>query len=222
MRIKITLLAMLFALTVAAQSTMCIWKKNGTQTEILVSEISSITFSLTGSEPTDNNDFNMEQARQEIEQYLRDWSAAMIDADTEALGHMMADDIILRHITGQTQTKQEWLDEVASGSMDYHEIENRDVSITFIDSETADVSFTSVITATIWGSRGTWTLHNTMRLARIEGRWVRVNSDYTNAVREVRNSPSSNSATRSFTLSGTVYTGGRGIMIQNNKKYVRK
>ena len=93
----------------------------------------------------------------------------------------MADDIILRHITGQTQTKQEWLNEVASGSMDYHKIEQRDVNIQFINSETADVSFTSVITATIWGSYGTWTLHNTMRLARINGRWIRVKDDYASA-----------------------------------------
>ena len=105
----------------------------------------------------------------------------MVDADTGKLGRMLADDIILRHITGQTQTKQEWLDEVSGGSMDYHKIERRDVNIKFINSETADISFTSIITATIWGSSGTWTLHNTMRLARINGRWIRVKDDYASA-----------------------------------------
>ena len=128
-----------------------------------------------------DNDNDMEKAREEILQYLSEWCNAMVDADTEKLGSMLADDIILRHITGQTQTKQEWLDEVASGSMDYHKIEQRDVNIQFINSETADVSFTSIITATIWGSNGTWTLHNTMRLARISGRWIRVRDDYTSA-----------------------------------------
>ena len=124
-----------------------------------------------------NTDNDMKQAREEILQYLSEWCKAMVDADTEKLGSMMADDIILRHITGQTQTKQEWLDEVGSGSMDYHKIEQSDVNIRFINSETADVSFTSVITATIWGSNGTWTLHNTMRLVRINGRWIRVKDD---------------------------------------------
>lgn len=133
-------------------------------------------------ESTNTNSGNdMERAREEIQQYLSEWCKAMIDADTEKLGSMLADDIILRHITGQTQTKQEWLNEVGSGSMDYHKIEQRDVDIKFINSETADVSFTSIITATIWGSNGTWTLHHTMRLARINGHWIRVKEDYTSA-----------------------------------------
>ena len=133
-------------------------------------------------EPTStDSDNDMEKAREEILQYLSGWCNAMVDADTGKLGRMLADDIILRHITGQTQTKQEWLDEVSGGSMDYHKIEQRDVNIKFINSETADISFTSIITATIWGGSGTWTLHNTMRLARINGRWIRVKDDYASA-----------------------------------------
>lgn len=171
-------------------------------------------------ESTNNDNNNMEQARQEIEQFLRDWSAAMIDADTMALSRLMADNIILRHITGQTQTKHEWLEEVANGSMDYHEIVNRDVSITFIDNQTADLSFTSVITATIWGSRGTWTPHSTMRLSHRNGNWMRVNQDETNAVRSIRSIKSSDSNV--FTLSGLRATGKKGIVISNKKKYISK
>ena len=169
------------------------------------------------STDTDND---MEKAREEILQYLSEWCTAMVDADTEKLGSMMANDIILRHITGQTQTKQEWLDEVASGSMDYHEIEQRDVNINFINSETADVSFTSVITATIWGSYGTWTLHNTMRLARINGRWIRVKDDYTSGINQISSNASMDAA--EYTLSGVLSKGGRGIIIKNKKKYIRK
>ena len=165
-------------------------------------------------------DNDMEKAREEILQYLSEWCTAMVDADTEKLGSMMADDIILRHITGQTQTKQEWLDEVASGSMDYHEIEQRDVNINFINSETADVSFTSVITATIWGSYGTWTLHNTMRLARINGRWIRVKDDYTSRINRISSTPSTD--TPEYTLGGVLTKGGKGIIIKNKKKYIRK
>lgn len=166
-----------------------------------------------------NYDNDMEKAREEIQQYLSEWCKAMVDADTEKLGSMMADDIILRHITGQTQTKQEWLDEVASGSMDYHNIEQRDVNIQFINSETADVSFTSVITATIWGSYGTWTLHNTMRLARINGRWIRVKDDYTSGVNRISSTPSTD--TPEYTLGGVLTKGGKGVIIKNKKKYIR-
>lgn len=167
-----------------------------------------------------NYDNDMNKAREEIEQYLSEWCKAMVDADTEKLGSMMADDIILRHITGQTQTKQEWLDEVGSGSMDYHKIEQSDVNIQFINSETADVSFTSVITATIWGSNGTWTLHNTMRLGRINGRWIRVRDDYTSGISQISSTPAADEP--EYTLGGILTKGGKGIIVKNKKKYIRK
>ena len=167
-----------------------------------------------------NYDNDMNKAREEIEQYLSEWCKAMVDADTEKLGSMMADDIIMRHITGQTQTKQEWLDEVGSGSMDYHKIEQSDVNIQFINSETADVSFTSVITATIWGSNGTWTLHNTMRLGRINGRWIRVRDDYTSGISQISGTPAADEP--EYTLGGVLTKGGKGIIVKNKKKYIRK
>ena len=149
----------------ANAQTMQVWMKDGTRLDYGVSSIESITF----SEQTD-----MDLARQEIEQFLDDWNAAMVAADTARLGAMMDDSIILCHITGMTQTKREWLEEVASGSMKYHKIVKRDVSISFASNGSASVSFTSVITATIWGSYGTWTLSGSMRLVKRNGRWIRV------------------------------------------------
>ncbi|MBR3413989.1 MAG: hypothetical protein IKG81_15010 [Bacteroidales bacterium] len=46
--------------------------------------------------------------------------------------------------------------------------------VTSNSDSSASVSFTSVITATIWGSYGTWTLSGTMRLVKRNGRWIRV------------------------------------------------
>ena len=149
----------------ANAQTMQVWMKDGTRQDYAVSSIENITF----SEQTD-----MDLARQEIERFLDNWNEAMVTADTVRLGAMMDDEIILRHITGMTQTKREWLEEVASGSMKYHKIVKRDVSITFASDGSASVSFTSVITATIWGSYGTWTLSGTMKLVKRSGRWIRI------------------------------------------------
>lgn len=146
--------------------TMRVWMKDGSERQFAVSEVESVTFS--------EEETSMEKIKQEIEQFLDDWNAAMIAADTVRLGAMMDDGIILRHITGMTQTKREWLEEVASGSMKYHKIEKRDVVVTSNSDGSASVSFTSVITATIWGSYGTWTLSGTMRLVKRSERWIRV------------------------------------------------
>ena len=139
---------------------------------------------------------------------------------TVKLGSMLADDIILRHITGQTQTKQEWLDEVAGGSMDYHEIEQRDINIKFISDEIADVAFTSIITATTCCGSGTWTLHSTMRLARVNGQWIRVHEDYVSGINKISSTLSTDAP--EYTLGGVLTKGGKGIIIKNRKKYVWK
>ena len=146
--------------------TMRVWMKDGSERQFAVSEIDSVTIN---EEVT-----SMEQLKKEIEQFLDEWNDAMIAADTVRLGAMMDDGIILRHITGMTQTKREWLEEVASGSMNYHKIEKRDVVVTQNSDGSVNVSFTSVITATIWGSYGTWTLSGAMRLEKHNGRWIRV------------------------------------------------
>ena len=160
-----TICCMLLVCACEAQ-TMRVWMKDGSERQFAVSEIESVTFS--------EEETSMEQQKKEIEQFLDDWNAAMIAADTVRLGAMMDDGIILRHITGMTQTKREWLEEVASGLMKYHKIGKRDVVVTSNSDGSASVSFTSVITATIWGSYGTWTLSGTMRLEKRSGRWVRV------------------------------------------------
>jgi len=160
-----TICCMLLVCACEAQ-TMRVWMKDGSERQFAMSEVESVTFS--------EEETSMEQIKQEIEQFLDDWNATMIAADTVRLGAMMDDGIILRHITGMTQTKCEWLEEVASGSMKYHKIEKRDVVVTSNSDGSASVSFTSVITATIWGSYGTWRLSGTMRLVKRSGRWIRV------------------------------------------------
>ena len=110
----------------------------------------------------------------EVNQFLDCWNAAMISADTAALAAMMDEAIVLRHLSGATQTRSEWLADVKSGTMRYHNVEKRDVRIRQEVDGSIKVKFTSVITATIWGSRGTWTLHPIMRLVRKDGRLVRV------------------------------------------------
>lgn len=125
-----------FTLLVCAceAQTMRVWMKDGSERQFAVSEIERVTFS--------EEETSMEQLKKEIEQFLDDWNDAMIAADTVRLGTMMDDGIILRHITGMTQTKREWLEEVASGSMKYHKIEKRDVVVTSNSDSSASVSFT--------------------------------------------------------------------------------
>lgn len=109
----------------------------------------------------------------EVNHYLDRWNAAMVAADTVALAEMMDEAIVLRHLSGATQTRGQWLADVEAGKMKYHQVEKSDVRIRQEKDGSVTVHFTSVVTATIYGSGGTWTLHPTIRLVRRNGQWMR-------------------------------------------------
>lgn len=130
-------------------------------------------------QPAENNQEqqdleDMTQEEQEIIASLDRWCRAMIDRDVETLGSLMADDLILVHITGATQTKQEWLDEIAAETMRYYSIERQNQSIE-VTGDRAIARYTSVIDARIWGSRGTWRLNTTMYMTKVGDNWIRIN-----------------------------------------------
>ena len=94
----------------------------------------------------------MTEEQQAITSMIEKRNKAMIDKDIETMNSLMADDLILVHITGATQTKQEWLAEIANDTMRYFDIEMQNMSITVNDSQ-AIATYTSIIDARILGSR---------------------------------------------------------------------
>ena len=100
---------------------------------------------------------------------------AMVEQDVNILSYLMDDDLILRHITGKTQTKKEWLDDVASGNMFYINIENTKMDIN-IDGDRATIDHTNIIEARIYGSHGTWTLSSTSYYVKRSNRWIWTNA----------------------------------------------
>ena len=113
-----------------------------------------------------------EQALKEV--YTRRLQA-MVEQDTATLAELMDDDLILRHITGATQTKQEWLDDIAAGNMYYININNTKFSIA-INGNRAEIEHTNVIEACIYGSHGTWTLSGTSYYEKRDGKWIWTNA----------------------------------------------
>ncbi|GAB3109936.1 nuclear transport factor 2 family protein [Janibacter alkaliphilus] len=105
----------------------------------------------------------------------RAMSRAMVDADTRALGSLLASSYTLTHMTGTEQTSARWLEEIASGEMDYHHVE--DVDVTVSDGEGAEaaapeLTVRSLTDATIWGSRATWRLQLRHTFVRGEAGWL--------------------------------------------------
>ncbi len=167
----------------------------GSSVSVLKSELPNAKildgFSIQGT--TVQN--NVEEARKQVRNYIDgldiDFSnskdeeklkeaynmrlTAMVEQDVDTLSYLMDDDLILRHITGRTQTKTEWLNDVASGNMFYINIENTRMDIK-INGDRATIDHTNIIEARIYGSYGTWTLSGTSYYVKRSNRWIWTNA----------------------------------------------
>lgn len=112
---------------------------------------------------------------------LDDDEAAVLEADrernrllvgqrTDELDELLSPDFVAVHITGYEQTKAEWLAQIASGQMRYHDIQALSATVT-IDGDSAVAVTRSLVDATIYGSRGTWPLESTTMYVRDGGTW---------------------------------------------------
>ena len=80
---------------------------------------------------------------------------AMMDADAESLRSTLTEDATLTHITGQIQTRDEWVQSVADKTMSYSNIEVVSAHVERSDNGAQLVARTRT-TANINGSDGTW------------------------------------------------------------------
>ena len=82
---------------------------------------------------------------------------AMMDADAESLRSTLTEDATLTHITGQIQTRDEWVQSVADKTMSYSNIEVISARVERSDNGAQLVARTRT-TANINGSDGTWNI----------------------------------------------------------------
>ena len=101
---------------------------------------------------------------------------AMVDKDTDTLREMMGADTTVRHITGRTQTMDEWLSDVENEEMKYYSIEITNPEIV-MNGDTATLTCSNVIDARIYGSRGTWTLSGRAAFEKRDGQWTMVHPE---------------------------------------------
>jgi hypothetical protein len=127
----------------------------------------SITAANKGSSSVTNSD--EEKAR--ILAAHRAMYRAMLGGRTAELGALLDDGYSLTHITGYRQPKREWLGAIDSGEMRYHSEQENSVTIEVSDA-TALLVARSVVTATIFGARGTWNLQLTTTYARKADKWM--------------------------------------------------
>ena len=99
---------------------------------------------------------------------------AMTEADIDTMRQIVSEDMKFVHMSGMTQTREEYFADVADGSLTYYAI-GMENPVVEVDGDLAAVTYTSVLTANAYGARGTFRMKGTHWYRKIGGEWIAVN-----------------------------------------------
>ena len=115
---------------------------------------------------------NREYDKDELEvlERFKEFQLAMIDKDSSKLEELMNDNYTLTHMSGKTQTKKEYINEIMDGTLNYYKSTIINPTITIQD-EKAILKADVTLDAKVYGMKGTWTLHSQQSMKKIDNKW---------------------------------------------------
>ena len=99
---------------------------------------------------------------------------AMIDQDIEVLDRIILDGTVFIHMSGKTQTKDEYFADIRDGRLDYQDYTMENAKVV-IDGDNATLTCYVVLTANAYGAQGSWPFDVTAHFVRIDGTWHMTN-----------------------------------------------
>ena len=124
-----------------------------------------------------HNSAETEEAQMEEQRVIARYQAvqqAMIDKDIDSLDEIILDGTIFRHMSGKTQTKDEYFADIRDGRLDYQSYTMTDAKVV-IDGDDATLTCRVVLTANAYGAQGSWPFNVTAHLVKIDGEWYMTN-----------------------------------------------
>ena len=142
-----------------------------------VSSTSSESLSVQESVLSSTVEQESETMINEEEKVLAAYEAmqqAMIDKDIDKLDRIVKDGTTFTHMSGKTQTKEEYFGEIADGTLNYYryKIENGKINVS---GNTATLSADVTLTAKVYGTSGSWTLPVNAHFEKINNEWIYTN-----------------------------------------------
>ena len=100
-----------------------------------------------------------------------EFQKALIDKDEDLLDEIILESYELVHMSGKTQSKEEFIAEVMDGTLNYFKSEIEEPTILWDDDNNASLIADVTLTAKVYGIEGRWTLNTVASFVRIDGEW---------------------------------------------------
>lgn len=95
----------------------------------------------------------------------------MIEKDMELLGESLDESFVLVHMTGMRQTKSQYMDYIASGTLNYYSEKTEHIEITVSEDQAKLVGQSRVNAAVFGGGKHVWSLQLSMKAVKRNGKW---------------------------------------------------
>ena len=96
----------------------------------------------------------------------------MISKDTDHLAKILSEDFVLHHITGMVQKKQEFLQAIKEGILNYFSAAHEKIDVQITGDHAQMIGDSRVLAAVFGGGRHTWRLRQTISCKKENGAWV--------------------------------------------------
>lgn len=117
-----------------------------------------------------NNKKELTVEQEKVLNRFIEFQKAMIVKDSKKLNEIMQDNYTLTHMSGKTQTKQEYINEILDGTLNYYESNINNIKI-IIEENNALIKADITLNAKVCGIKGTWTLHSEQTMKKINEKW---------------------------------------------------
>lgn len=117
------------------------------------------------------NKKNLSPIQEEVLKRFIDFQEAMIVKDYDKLDLILNDNYTLTHMSGKTQSKEEYIHEIIDGTLNYYKSTIDNPTITIIEETKAIFKADVTLEAKVYGIKGTWTLHSEQTMEKINDTW---------------------------------------------------
>ena len=122
----------------------------------------------------DNSISNLTNDEEMVLNRYKEMQQAMVDKDIDKLNKIVKDGTTFTHMSGRTQTKEEYFEDIKTGALDYqsYTIENSRISI---EGDKAILKARVTLTANAYGAQGSYPFNITAYIEKVDGEWLYTN-----------------------------------------------
>lgn len=107
----------------------------------------------------------------EIVERFIDFQNALIEKDSDKLNDIIADECELKHLSGKSQSKTEFIQDIEEGNLIYTDFEVFEPTVLFDDENTASLIANVRITGELRGSMRRWISNAVVSFIKSDGKW---------------------------------------------------